>query len=389
MVYNAGNQLLGISMNAHYFTTKVATEASFCNREQETTALISSIKKNQHTVVVAPRRYGKTSLVMHALNQSQLPCACIDLFCVVYEEDICRKVAKAISSLIRQVSTFSEKTLHMLEQCFKTVLVAFSSGHIELKMEFGKNSAGPIAQLEDLLEGLEKLAQKHKQPVILFFDEFQDVLKMDETNKIQAAIRAVAQHSKYVNYIFSGSSRIMLNKIFDDKKQPLYMLCNKMLLDRISFMHFDKHLQSSAKRHWKQVLSKEVMDKIALHTESHPYYVNLLCNKLWEREKIPTTKDVDNIWDAALAENKGKIIADLSSLNTNRLKVLTTVALLDTVNEPNSKLFLDEVKLPLSSTQNAVHYLLNHDYLHETKTGLQLIDPLMKKFLVERYHNQY
>jgi len=373
------------AMQNVYFTTKVATADSFCNREQESQTLINNINKNQHTVVVAPRRYGKTSLVTHTLSRVNQPFARIDLFCVIYEEDICRKVAKGISKLIREMASFSEKTIHAIEKCFKSAYIAFSAGQLELKVEFGKPSFDPISQLEDLLEGLEMLAKNRKKPVVLFFDEFQDVLKADETNKIQAAIRAIAQHSKYVTYIFSGSSRMMLKKIFDDKKQPLYMLCNKIMLDRISADHFKAHIQSASRQRWKSNLPDDVLTAIIAYAESHPYYVNLLCNKVWELNKKPDGKEIERCWNDTLTENKGKIIADLESLNTNRLKVITTIALLGTVSEPNSKIFLDKVRLPLSSTQNAVIYLMNYDYLYEAKDGLKLIDPLMRKFIVERY----
>lgn len=372
-------------MRAIYFTTKVATDTTFCNREQESRILISNIKKNQHTVIVAPRRYGKTSLVSHTLSQTNYPVARIDLFCVVYEEDICRKVATGISKLIREMASFSEKTIKTIEQCFKSAYVGLRAGQIEIKVEFGKTSSDPINQLEDLLEGLEKLAKKHNKPVVLFFDEFQDVLKADETNKIQAAIRSVAQHSHYVTYIFSGSSRMMLNKIFDDKNQPLYMLCNKILLNRIEIDYFKKHIQNAAQKKWKDRLSDEVISTILSFTESHPYYINMLCDKLWELDKKPGINHVESCWDEALFENRGKIIADLEPLNANRTKVVTMVALLGTVNEPNSKVFLDKVKLPLASTQNAVKYLINHDYLCEDIDGLKLVDPLMRKFILERY----
>lgn len=372
-------------MQTSYFTTKVATDSSFCNRHQENKALQANIRKNQHTVVVAPRRYGKTSLVGHTLNQTKLPYARVDLFCVVYEEDICRKVAKGISKLVRQIASFSEKTLTLLEQCFKSAYVALNGGHLEIKVEFGKTVADPIQQLEDLLEGLELLAQKNRQPVILFFDEFQDVLKTDESNKIQAAIRAVAQHSKYVTYIFSGSSRMMLNKIFDDKNQPLYMLCHKIILDRIAPEHFTLHIQTAAKKKWKTTLSDDLVATILSLTEAHPYYVNLLCDLLWELDQKPAMSEINATWDQALADHKGKIIADLEPLNANRIKVLVTTALLGHVTEPNSKLFLDKVKLPLSSTQNAVKYLMDYDYLYESEQGLALVDPLMKKFIREHY----
>jgi len=59
------------------------------------------------------------------------------------------------------------------------------------------------------------------------------------------------------------------------------------------------------------------------------------------------------------------------------MKVLITLALLNGIDEPNSKRFLDATRLPLSTTQNAVKYLLDHDYLYTDDEGLKLTDPLM------------
>ncbi|MCK4609361.1 MAG: hypothetical protein KAT71_07760, partial [Gammaproteobacteria bacterium] len=86
-------------MSDIYFTTKVASGKTFCNRHSERRILLNNIKKNQHTVVVAPRRYGKTSLICNALAGKRYPFAKIDLFCVVYEDDVCKKTAKGISTL--------------------------------------------------------------------------------------------------------------------------------------------------------------------------------------------------------------------------------------------------------------------------------------------------
>ena len=368
-----------------YFTTKVARGNTFCNREAEKKILANNIKKKQHTVVVAPRRYGKTSLVCNVLEKAKIPFARIDLFCVVYEEDVCRKVAKGISRVIKQIASFSEKTLKILETCFKSAYIGLRAGQVEIKIDFGKVQNDPIELLEDLLEGLEKLARKHNKQVVLFFDEFQDVLKIDQTKKIQAAIRSMAQHAEYVTYIFSGSSRMMLRKIFEDKNQPLYMLCDKILLDRIAASAFAKHIQIAAQERWGKTLDDEVVREVLELTELHSYYVNMLCNKLWELKKAPTIADVKSFWDDALVEHKGKIIADLEPLNTNRLKVLSIVALIGVVNEPNSMFFLKKVKLSLSSTQIAINYLLDHDYLCKADGGIKLTDPLMRKFFVEHY----
>jgi hypothetical protein len=48
-----------------------------------------------------------------------------------------------------------------------------------------------MEQIEDLLQGLEKIAQRANRKVVLFIDEFQDILKVEKSSSIQAAIRSV------------------------------------------------------------------------------------------------------------------------------------------------------------------------------------------------------
>ena len=256
-------------MESVYFTSKVATNTSFCNRTEEQDSIIASLQKNQHLVIVAPRRYGKTSLVINTLSRQNSIFARIDLFCMVYENEICHKVAQSVSKLIRQITPFTTKSLEIIGQCFKLASIAIKSGKMEIKVELDKTTADPTASLEDLLEGLEKLAKKQKKHVVLFFDEFQDVLKTESSNKIQAAIRAIAQHSHYVTYIFSGSSRAMLNKIFDDKKQPLYMLCKKIILNRIDQSHFSEHITNAFLKRFKKKMSNAFIHTILEKTECH------------------------------------------------------------------------------------------------------------------------
>ena len=322
-----------------YFTTKIATETSFCNRQKEKDILRRNIEKNQHTVVVAPRRYGKTSLVMSVLESSKLPYARVDLFCVVYEEEICKKVAAAISILIKNLIGFSAKAIQVIEHYFKNAYISIKAGQIELKLEFNSPQQSAVAQLEELLLGLEKLTAKYKKEVVLFLDEFQDVLKVDQSSQLQAAIRLVAQQSKYVTYIFSGSSRYMLNHIFDNRNQPLYMLCYKMHLQRIAAEEFALHIQKAMQKRWRSIMPHEHIDKILTLTELHPFYVNMLCDKLWDYQKIPGDDDIVLCWQDCLLENQGKVISDLEPLNTNRLKILLTIAAWGEVKEPNGKQF--------------------------------------------------
>ncbi len=369
-----------------YFTTKTAKGGLFCNRQEERLQLKRSIEKGEHTVIVAPRRYGKTSLVHQSLHELKVDCSLIDLFCVVSAQSICDKIVKGVSVLINKLLPFSTKTLKLLESCFQHVNVSIKASAVELNVNFSHQQVGPVEQIIDALTGLEKIAQQRKKRVVVFIDEFQDLLKADSSEEIQAAIRTVAQCSEYVCFIFSGSSRNMLRKIFEDRNQPLYMLCHKIQLEKISAEDFTKHLQKLAQKQWHEKLSPEILDLIFMSTECHPYYVNLLCDKLWDLSKPPTEKDILKAMEACLEQSKDKLIADLAPLNSTRIKVLGGIALRNLVTAPTGKQFLEQVNLALGTVQKARDFLLDQDYIYrdEKLQGLKLVDPLLKKFIIEQ-----
>lgn len=62
-----GNWLMKSSIN--YFSLGIAKGEAFCNRVSKRKQLISNIEKNKHTIVISPRRYGKSSLVLCSLDE--------------------------------------------------------------------------------------------------------------------------------------------------------------------------------------------------------------------------------------------------------------------------------------------------------------------------------
>lgn len=366
-----------------YFTTKTAIGGTFCNREIEREQLKRNIEKGEHTVVVAPRRYGKTSLVCQTLKELKVDHAKIDLFCAVYATTICEKITKGVSELVKKVMPFSTKTLKFLEGCFKHVNIVLKASSVELQVNFANIKQDPYEQIIDVLKGLEKIAKHKKKRVVVFIDEFQDLLKADHSEQIQAAIRSVAQHCQYVSFIFSGSSRNMLRQIFEDRNQPLYMLCQKIYLKKITASDLTLHMQKQAKKRWKKLLPEKVVGRILQSSECHPYYVNLLCDKLWDSSTLPALKEVDRVWQLCFLEQTDKLIADLEPLNTTRLKVLSIIALQDGVAEPNGKAFLDQTGLALGTVQKGLQFLLGNDFIYrdDVSKKIELVDPLLKVFI--------
>ena len=63
-----------------YFPRGIATGIAFCNRENERQRLIKNINSRQHTLIMSPRRYGKTSLALKNLEKIKWPYAQVNLY---------------------------------------------------------------------------------------------------------------------------------------------------------------------------------------------------------------------------------------------------------------------------------------------------------------------
>src|SRR3990167_2891059 len=120
-------------------------------------------------------------------------------------------------------------------------------------------------------------------------------------------------------FIFSGSNRHILATMFDDRSSPLYMLCDRITIDRISEQDYTTYLSMVASKTWGKTLEEAVTGEIFKLTEKHPYYMNVLCDKLWVycEEHLPTIKTVDAVWRYYVLQEESKIAKELSALNTS------------------------------------------------------------------------
>ncbi len=61
-----------------FFPLGKAYGEAFCNREKEAEKLLGNVQNGKHTFLVAPRRYGKSSLCEKVLEKSTLPWTKVD-----------------------------------------------------------------------------------------------------------------------------------------------------------------------------------------------------------------------------------------------------------------------------------------------------------------------
>ncbi|MCK4608352.1 MAG: ATP-binding protein [Gammaproteobacteria bacterium] len=370
-----------------YFPSKLAQGAQFCNRIKEKTELQKNIDKGRHTVIIAPRRYGKSSLVLKAAAESAMPLASIDLFLAHDDSAVTKRILAGISQAVSQIMPIEQKILNKLQTVFNNFRVSLNAGGFSIEASIATTGFDPVDQIFTALTSLDTLANQKKKKIILFIDEFQDIKEASSSKAIQGAIRHVAQETSNIVFIFSGSNRRLLTELFDNKSKPLYMLCDTFHLERMSSKSYLPHIQKLAKKRWNEKLSDIVFNKMVSLTELHPYYVNLLCHELWKLKHAPKFEEVFACWQECYNTHEERLIAELEKLTAKQQDILKTLAVYPAI-EPTGQGFVSASKTPASTINQTIRALINKDMVYKVKrtddalpsliqNQLRVLDPLL------------
>ena len=375
MTYGAESMDIAID----YFPQGLASGDSFCNRIQEQKKLEENIKLTRPTLVMSPRRYGKTSLILKVLNNVKTPYAHMDLYSELNEMEIQNTVLSAIGDILFTLESGPKKALQFVTEFFSDLSVNFKFVGAQIKIEFSRSRKSPAKVILEALQKLDVTLKKKNKKAVLFFDEFQRLGQITDNATIEGALRQVAQSSKHIQFIFSGSNRHLLAQMFDDRTKPLYKLCDRLILERMNTESYLPFINEKAVNKWKKPLDTEVIDTIISLTEQHPYYVNILCHRLWLNSKMPTTDTVETIWRQYCIEEKSNVMNELDLLSHNQSKMLIAIAKYGDSALPMSAEFIGLTAFPLSSASQSLKILMQKDYLFMNENQRYcILDPMIK-----------
>ena len=371
-------------MIQRYFPQGVAEEEFFCNREKERKLISDSILSHEHLVLVAPRRYGKTSLIAQVLRENDFPGINIDLFFALSQIEVTKIITDSVSQLISQMLPKTGGVARKVIDALAVLNPKISFNLLGQKLEINMRQQTD-KNISELLLILDQFAMKFKTPCVIAFDEFQQIGELKENHAIEASIRHAVERSKFVSYIFCGSNRHLLDEMFSDKSRPLYHLCDLMTLDRIGVESYKTFLGDLFYSKWRQPIKDDVFNEIINITECHPYYVNTLCRRLWRNEKVPQASDVVSAWESYVEQQSSWIINDVSRLTLSQRKFLTSLALSPTT-EPYGEAFLTFAKITASNAQKTLQILQRMDLVYQdNKNYYRVLDPAIVYFIRQSF----
>lgn len=362
-----------------YFPSGIASGVAFINRFEERNQLEKSIRAKQHTLLIAPRRYGKTSLLIEVASELQYPFCTMDLLSIHDEDSVKEifldKVGRLVMELLPPVEQAKKKLFSIFKNMNPEVTLSAIGQKLSLKLpKEPDNIANLFLKLDEVAVAFEKKA-------IVFIDEIQQIGFLDNGRSIEALVRHAVERSKNITYCFSGSSRHLLKKMFGDSGRPLYRLCHMMEIGRIAEGHYRPHLKKLSKYRWGEEISDAGFEKIIQVTDIHPYYVNVLCQNLWLEEQLPDSEKIEAVWGHYVRGNRGIIVDDILDLTLNQKKMLSALAL-SPIREIYSSETMVQLKLTPASVKRVVESLLDKDLIYIKNKEYCVLDPAIRYYLL-------
>jgi uncharacterized protein len=342
----------------------------FCDREKETERILIAIRNKRDITLVSLRKMGKTGLVLHTLEKIRKERSFILVYLDIYHSENLNGFINALATAIFRMKKPASERMKDFLASFRTVRPLISldqvSGSPTVSFSI-VNDRDAQYTLEDLF-GLIVRRYK-KQSVIIAIDEFQQIAKYPEKNT-EALIRGITQSLKNVRFIFSGSNRNMLSRMFGETSRPFYQSTEMMYLEEIDTERYSEFIQRQFKKSSRKIDEKTIREILRI-TRCHTWYTQYCCNRLYELKRKIEPEGFQEVFRKILLENEPFYFEFRGLVTRYQWQLLKAIANADGAEFVTSGDFIRKFNLTNAST---------------VKRG---IDSLTEKEMIYKKGNRY
>ena len=296
----------------------------FCPRPDMERMLRHYMESGQNVVVVGERRMGKTSLIMSSFAKvKRARLLYVDLLNIRTITDFCDRVASA-SSRMGRGETFIHRTLSFLARLRPTLSVDPQNGMPVVSVD--AHVAEAESSFDDVIAMVERFAEKER--LIVVFDEFQEVLKLDDSDKALARLRSRIQFLSDTCFVFSGSVRRDMISIFTDHRSPFYKSAATLNVGAIDDAAFTAFLKKRFCVGGRKA-SAEFLFRVLETANRVSGDVQQLCDAIWMESADNaelSDKDLKNGVDRVLKQESAAFEVQTRNLTRYQMKALVGVA---------------------------------------------------------------
>jgi len=317
----------------------------FVDRERDLEILGRSARNlDQNFLILAPRRFGKTSLLLNLHRrldgERSLLVPYVNCRDMAGPEDIYRLVSRALFEELER-----KQKLKGLWIRFRTV---FGAGILqgmraleELGGELGEWGKVYLRFREREIDDKElvraaisfpgRVAKQHRVGVVFLLDEFQEMAEFD--GYIFSVLKKEMDRAGEVRYFFSGSSLGLIKGIFLKEDSPLYLMVTRY---RLGPLPQDEAVKFLRERFSAGGLKsdRKALERLYSLTDGIPFYLQKLGLILFQRALLRgcggvTAEDVVAAFQEMLAELDGEFevrwLSKFSPLQRRVLRALVNL----------------------------------------------------------------
>jgi hypothetical protein len=377
-----------MELSPFIFGTTVS-KSGFTNREPDVDKLYKNLTQGVNTMLISPRRWGKSSLVEKVLAKIELDSdnikiVSIDLFSVASEEEFLELYAREI---IKASSRKWEDWINSGKEFFQQLVPKLSVG-IDPVNDFtiGFDWKEIKKYRDEILNLPEMIAEKKNIRFVIGLDEFQNLTSFDAYEQFEKSMRAIWQRQKNVSYCLYGSKRHMMADIFNNPSKPFYRFGDIMLLEKIKREKWITFIVESFKETGK-IIDEESAKLIATLMQDHSWYVQQLAHYTWQKtSKKAGKEEVREALKELLYANTPFYQREIESMSRGQLNLLKAIA--SDEKKLSSAVILEKYKLGTSASvvKNRT-ILMNNDLIHEVDDRVEFLDPAFELWFKNYFLN--
>lgn len=263
-------------MSAFKYGCAVGGE-NFCARPDLAASLGDFVRSGQNLVIQGERRIGKTSLVRETLSALRgWKMIYADFMGVRSVPDVCNRLVDALARF-DSGDTFLRKIFAALLNLRPVATVDAMTGLPTITVD-ARSSADP-SSVTAVMNALEAHASGRR--VCVVFDEFQDILDLEEGAQVLALMRGRIQFMSSTAFVFLGSVRNRMMDVFMSPKSPFYK--SAAVFD-VGIIPDEDFFEFAAKRFatGKRRLPRELFGRILDLVDRTSGDVQELCDAIWQ-----------------------------------------------------------------------------------------------------------
>lgn len=351
----------------------------FCPRENLERQLRQYAESGQNIVVQGERRMGKTSLVKKAISGMRGErLLYIDLYCIKTLSDFCRRVMVGVSGVTDKMP-FLKKALSLAYRLRPSLTIDPNTGSPSISVD--ARAASEPDSLDAVMRTVEKLAKDCRLCVV--FDEFQDILKLKDSDRILAEMRSTIQFQADTPYFFLGSVRNDMMKIFSSYESPFFKSALPFEVGEIEKDVFVRFLTTRFKKGNRNV-STEALSAVIEFAGGVSGDVQELCDALWEVTEAGhdvTSGDIPRALKIVFSREKNGFESAVNDLTPNQFTVLRGLAAFDNMHVFTSE-FMDHVHISSpGAIKRALNKLESQRLIYLYRSAYRFANPFFKEWI--------